>query len=206
MIIDAFKKQCPLPLMMAKKQIDAGVHELDIRVDNDTAVKNLTRLGKKSGLSVQVEDIEGGYLVSFFPGETKKTEASLPAESFTAQASIPSGGAGSGYAVFIGKDYVGEGSQELGYNLMKMALYTLSESDVAPTSILFMNSGVQLLTNGEQQIIENIKVLIEKGSEVLVCGTCLDYYQVKDKLAVGEISNMYDILERMQEAAKVISL
>ena len=200
MILDAFGKQCPLPLMMAKKEIDAGARELGIKVDNDTAVKNLTRLGAKTGLSVQTEVIEGGFLVSFYEGDlAPKTEG--------AGVSMPlSVGAGSGYAVFVSKDHVGEGAQELGYNLMKMALYTLSESDTVPASILFMNSGVLLLTEGEQQIIDSVNELAKKGTEVLVCGACLDYYQVKEKLATGEISNMYDILERMQEAAKVITL
>ena len=207
MIIDAFGMQCPMPLMMAKKEIDAGARELAIKVDNDTAVKNLTRLGKKTGLSVQTKQIEGGFLVSFAEIEGDGAPGALSGESdAVGNLSLASSGAGSGYAVFIGKDHIGEGEQELGYNLMKMALYTLSESDAVPASLLFMNSGVLLLTNGEQQIIDNINALIEKGSDVLVCGTCLDYYQVKDKLAVGDISNMYDILERMQEAAKVITL
>ena len=89
---------------------------------------------------------------------------------------------------------------------MKMALYTLSESDDVPASLLFMNAGVKLVAGGEQQIIDSVNKLAERGTEVLVCGTCLDFYGVKDKLAAGEVSNMYDILGRMQEAAKVITL
>ena len=108
--------------------------------------------------------------------------------------------------MFVGKDHVGEGDGELGYNLMKMALYTLSESEVPPASLLFMNSGVKLVAGDEAQIIDSVKKLEEGGTEVLVCGTCLDFYGLKDALKVGEVSNMYDILGRMQEAAKVISL
>ena len=108
--------------------------------------------------------------------------------------------------MFVGKDHVGEGDGELGYNLMKMALYTLSESDDVPASLLFMNAGVKLVAGGEQQVVDSVRALEEKGCEVLVCGTCLDFYGCKDQLAVGEVSNMYDILGRMQEAAKVITL
>ena len=108
--------------------------------------------------------------------------------------------------MFVGKDHVGAGDGELGYNLMKMALYTLSESDDVPASLLFMNAGVKLVAGGEQQVVDSVRALAEKGTEVLVCGTCLDFYGCKDQLAVGEVSNMYDILGRMQEAAKVITL
>lgn len=204
MNIDAFGKQCPIPLMMAKKEIDAGQKEFSISVDNDTAVKNLTRLGVKRGLHVEVNSIHGGYQVFFSAQEaTQVGSAATIIEDLA-----PSGASaeGSGYAVFIGKDHVGEGDEVLGYNLMKMALYTLAESSDAPVSLLFMNSGVKLLASGEDQITESVNALIEKGTEVLVCGACLDFYHLTESLQVGEISNMYDILERMQEARKVISL
>ena len=200
-VIDAFGMQCPKPLVLAKKEIDAGCRELSVQVDNETAVKNLTRLGGKTGLAVSVDDIEGGWLVSFAEGDG---EAPAPASAPTGAACAP--GAGCGYAVFVGKDHVGEGDGELGYNLMKMALYTLSESDDVPASLLFMNSGVKLVAGGEQQVADHVSALAEKGTEVLVCGTCLDFYGCKDQLCVGEVSNMYDILGRMQEAAKVITL
>lgn len=202
-IIDAFGMQCPKPLVLAKKEIDGGCRELAVQVDNETAVKNLTRLGGKTGLAVSTDVIEGGWLVSFSEGDG----AAAPAEaSAPAAASACAVGGGCGYAVFVGKDHVGEGDGELGYNLMKMALYTLSESDEVPASLLFMNSGVKLVAGGEQQIVDSVNTLIEKGTEVLVCGTCLDFYGLKEQMAVGEVSNMYDILERMHESAKVITL
>ena len=89
---------------------------------------------------------------------------------------------------------------------MKMALYTLSEAGDPPASLLFMNEGVKLIVEGQDQNIESVRKLMEQGTEVLVCGTCLDFYGLKEKLAVGEVSNMYDILGRMREAAKVIAL
>ncbi len=203
-ILDGFGKPCPMPLVMAKKEIDAGCHDLAVQVDNETAVKNLTRLGAKTGLSVACDKIEGGWLMTF--SEAGDGEQDAPDLSTLASGSSCSVGGGCGYAVFVGKDVVGAGDPELGYNLMKMALYTLSESDDVPASLLFMNAGVKLVAGGEKQIIESVSALIEKGTEVLVCGTCLDFYGLKDQLAVGEISNMYDIVGRMQEAAKVISL
>lgn len=203
-IIDAFGMQCPKPLVLAKKEIDGGLRELAVQVDNETAVKNLTRLGGKTGLAVAVDEIEGGWLVSFSEGDGVSAPAAAPVPAASGAACATGGGCG--YAVFVGKDHVGEGDGELGYNLMKMALYTLSESDDVPASLLFMNSGVKLVAGGEQQIVDSVQALMGKGTEVLVCGTCLDFYGLKDQLAAGEVSNMYDILERMHEAAKVITL
>ena len=195
-ILDGFGKQCPMPLVMAKKELDAGVTELAIQVDNETAVKNLTRLGKKKNMATSVDKIEGGWLITF--GEGDGIEAEAPAAILEAGSACSTTG-GCGYSVFVGKDFVGDGDLELGHNLMKMALYTLSEAGDPPTSLLFMNAG-------EEQVIEAVKKLEEQGTEVLVCGTCLSFFGIADKLSVGEVSNMYDILERMRESAKTITL
>ena len=170
---------------------------------NETAVKNLTRLGKKKNMATSVDKIEGGWLITF--GEGDGAEAKAPAATPEAGSACSTTG-GCGYSVFVGKDFVGDGDLELGRNLMKMALYTLSEAGDPPTSLLFMNAGVKLVAPGEEQVIEAVKKLEEQGTEVLVCGTCLNFFGIADKLSVGEVSNMYDILERMRESAKTITL
>lgn len=205
-IIDAFGLQCPKPLVLAKKELDGGCADLAIQVDNETAVKNLSRLGAKKGMAVTVDAIEGGWLVSFALGDgTLARPLDIPQ---AVPAGAACGPAGCGYAVFVNHDQVGEGDPELGRNLIKMALYTLSESDEVPASLLFMNGGVRLIAgpDAEQQCVDNVKTLEEKGTEVLVCGTCLNFFGIGDDLKVGEVSNMYDILGRMQEAAKIITL
>ncbi len=206
-IIDAFGLQCPKPLMLAKKELDAGCSELAVQVDNETAVKNLTRLGAKKGMGVSVDAIEGGWLVSF-GGAADAGAATAPLEALGASAGASCGPAGCGYVVFVNHECVGDGDPQLGRNLMKMALYTLSEADDAPASLLFMNSGVKLIAGAEceEQAVEHVRALEKRGTEVLVCGTCLNFYGIADDLKVGEVSNMYDILSRMQEAAKVITL
>lgn len=210
-IIDAFGLQCPKPLMLAKQQVDAGVREFGIRVDNETAVKNVSRLAERTGLAVEVSEVDGGWLVAFSEGDgaasgAGSAAAPLNAPAATAAAPACAPGGGCGYAVFVGKDHVGEGDGELGCSLMKMALYTLSECGDAPTCLLFMNGGVKLVAGGEEQVVESVRKLADQGTEVLVCGTCLDFYGLKERLQVGEVSNMYDILERMRDAAKVITL
>lgn len=211
-IVNAFGKACPMPLMMAKKEIDAGCRDLAVQVDNETAVKNVSRLGQKTGMAVSVDQIEGGWLVSLVAGDAQASAPEAAACSDCAPVPIPAvggcGPAGCGYAVFVGKDHLGEGDPTLGRNLMKMAVYTFGEGDDVPASLLFMNGGVKLIAGpeAEPQVVDAAKKLAERGCEVLVCGTCLNFYGIADQLQVGEVSNMYDILGRMQEAAKVITL
>lgn len=216
--IDAFGLQCPKPLVLAKKKIDAGQRELAVKVDNQTAVNNLVRLGDKTGIPVAAETIDGGWLVTFTGDADAAQSASAtgpagdgggarrPEHAADPASASCTLGQGCGYAVFVNHDAIGAGDAELGRSLMKMALYTLAEAGDPPSSLLFMNAGVRLVAGGEQQVADSVASLIEQGTEVLVCGTCLDFYGVKDALAVGEVSNMYDILGRMREAAKVISL
>ena len=195
MQIDARGKACPQPVILAKKEIDGGCRDLTVLVDNKTAVENLTRLGNSAGMTVTTGETAQGLFVRL-TGEGKIVEEPVIACPTT----------GNGYAVFVGKDVVGAGDRELGYNLMKMALYTLAQSDSVPAHVLFMNDGVKLPAGEEQQVIDSLMTLIEKGSLVLVCGTCLNYYGLADRLKVGTVSNMYDIMSAMQRADKVITL
>ena len=195
MQIDARGKACPQPVILAKKEIDGGCRDLTVLVDNKTAVENLTRLGNSAGMTVTTGETTQGLFVRL-TGEGKIVEEPVIACPTT----------GNGYAVFIGKDVVGAGDRELGYNLMKMALYTLAQGDSVPAHVLFMNDGVKLPAGEEQQVIDSLMSLIEKGSLVLVCGTCLNYYGLTDRLKVGTVSNMYDIMSAMQRADKVITL
>ena len=191
MRIDAGGKQCPIPVILAKKELEAGEQDVEIIVDGQTQIDNLTRLGDALGRKASSEAFGDKFLVRFENGETVK--GAVVSEANT-------------YAVFFNKDSIGTNDSELGGNLAKMAIFTLSESDRIPSYVLFMNEGVKLVTGVEPQIVENLNTLIEKGTKVLVCGTCLNYYGLKDELKVGTVSNMYDILGAMQEVSKVIKL
>jgi len=197
MFIDARGKACPMPVILAKKELDNGCGDLTVAVDDQTAVENLTRLATSRGFQVSRGEKDGVFSVRM----TGDGAAQAP-EPVCASC----GPAGCGTAVFIGKDHVGEGAPELGYNLLKMALYTLSQADDVPAYVLFMNGGVKLPAGDDPQVLDSIKALAAKGSEVLVCGTCLSYYGLTDKLKAGTVSNMYDILGSMRKAAKVVTL
>lgn len=191
MRIDAAGKQCPIPVIMAKKELEAGAQDVEIIVDGQTQIDNLARLGDALGRPTTSEAFGDKFLVKFKNGETKSGAQVAEAGS---------------YAVFFNTDAIGTNANELGRNLAKMAIFTLSEADNIPSYVLFMNEGVRLVTGVEPQIVDNLNTLIEKGSKVLVCGTCLNFYGLKEELKVGTVSNMYDILGAMQEVSKVIKL
>ncbi|WP_101909513.1 sulfurtransferase-like selenium metabolism protein YedF [Marasmitruncus massiliensis] len=195
--IDAKGKNCPIPVVLAKKEIDNGISTFTIEVDNQTAVENLRRLADNQGFNAAVQEVPGGFQLAF-----SKTGCVACEEAEQLLSPKPRTGK---WAVFIGKEIIGDGDSELGKNLMRMYFYTMTESDQLPTSLLFMNGGVKLPA-GDEQIIGHLKVLADKGVEILVCGTCLNFYKIADQLKVGTVSNMYDITQRMQQADKVITL
>ncbi len=188
--IDAMGKACPQPVILAKQALEAGQVPLTIDVDNPTAVENLKRMAASRGVEAQVSEAEGRYSVTF---------------QQSGQAAQPQAQKGS-YGVFIGKEWVGDGDPTLGGNLMKMFLYTLSQSEDVPTALLFMNGGVKLPAGDAADVIDSIRALEQKGAAVLVCGTCLNFFGIADKLQVGTVSNMYDIVSKMQACDKVITV
>lgn len=196
-LVDALGKACPIPVVMTKKEIDNGEEKIVTKVDNRIAVENLKKLAASTGYSVAVKEEEGFYQVAL-SRECEECDALLE------EMNIPAAAPKQDFVVFIGREYIGEGSEELGKNLMRMFLYTLSESEELPSHLLFMNGGVKLPTLDEQAA-EHLKSLNNKGVEILVCGTCLNYYNLTEQLKVGTISNMYDISDRMKKAGKVIS-
>ena len=195
-IIDAKGKACPTPVIMAKKAISAGESSFTVLVDNTTAVENLKRLAANQGFDAAAAEAEGVFSVAF-----TRTGCAACEEAVNAPLPAPGGD----WAVFVGRDIIGDGDRELGTNLMRMFFYTLSQGEDKPGAVLFMNAGVKLPTLDEQ-VVEHLKALSAVGVEILVCGTCLNFYGLTEQLRVGTVSNMYDIVTRMQKAGKVISL
>lgn len=196
-LIDAVGKACPIPVIMTKKEIDNGEENLVIKVDNKIAVENLKKLATSTGFIVEVKADNAIFFVAL---SKECDECNTMLEELVNENTVPK----SDYVVFVGKEYIGEGNEELGKNLMRMFFYTLTESKELPTHILLMNGGVKLATL-DDQTVEHLKVLVDKGVDVLVCGACLNFYDIAEELKVGSVSNMYDIVTRMQLAKKVLS-
>ncbi|SFD30947.1 sulfurtransferase-like selenium metabolism protein YedF [Clostridium uliginosum] len=196
-IIDAKGKNCPIPVIMAKKEIDGGNNSFLVEVDNKIAVQNLQKLANSQDFITSLEEGNGVFKVYFSKDCEECNEILAKLEENKKDLGT--------WSVFIGKDIIGAGSEELGKSLMKMYFYTISESEDLPKSVLFMNDGVKVPTLNDQAI-EHLKDLEKKGVEILVCGTCLNFYGLEEELKVGKVSNMYDITNSMKEASKVITL
>lgn len=192
-IIDAKGLECPKPVILTKKAIDATTDDIvTTLVDNEVAVKNLEKLAKSNGLEVEIEESNGEYKVHIKIEEgavVKKEESTLLADEVIA----------------IGTNLMGEGSEELGTILMKGFIYTLTETQPYPKTIVFYNSGVKLTVEGSDSI-EDLKKLEAAGVEVISCGTCLNYFHISDKLKVGEVSNMYSIVEALKGSSNTIRI
>lgn len=195
-IIDAKGKNCPMPVIMAKKEIDLGGTAFTVYVDNKIAVENLKKLGNSQGFKTTVQEVNGDFNVYFSNGCEECEEVLAKIEN-----KVPLGN----WCIFVNKSTIGTGAQELGESLMKMFFYTLEEGADLPKWILFMNDGVKVPTLNEQAV-QHLKELEKKGVELLVCGACLNYYNLENKLGAGTVSNMYDITDAMKKADKVITL
>lgn len=198
--IDARGLICPQPVILTKKALDGGEDALLVRVDNEPAVENVKRLAAHSGCTLRVEGSGHDFCLTL----TRNGAEVVPEQP---QARIEEAGTSSqgGWAVFCPRDILGDGDRTLGTNLIRMYFYTLSQGDDLPDAILFMNAGVKLPTL-DDQVVGHLKVLIERGVKVLICGACLDFYGLLDQVQAGNVSNMYDIVTEMGKYGKVVTL
>jgi len=213
-IIDVLGKPCPIPVIEAKKALaKQGVSQVLVKVDNIVAVQNLEKMAKGLGYGFSYsEKTKDSYEVTITGnGESLQTTQKTPLQSTadapkTVQSGVPLGDASlGGMVVVIGRNTMGSGAEELGKILIKGFIYSLTELNVPPECLIFFNSGAYLTSEGANTIAD-LQKLEEKGTQIFTCGTCSNYYNLQDKLAVGSIVNMYEIAEKMANAASVINI
>ncbi len=190
---------CPQPVLTAKELMEAHPDEsIEIVVDNEAAKINVSRFFKSQGMNVEVtQEPDGSIHVTGTPGEKDKTG------SEACEVIVSCGEGPQKILVFIPSDQIGTGDQELGKALMGNFLKTLKELGPELWRLLFLNSGVKLTINDSPHV-QTLKELEDKGVSILVCGTCLEFYGLMDQKAVGETTNMLDIVTSMQLATKII--
>ena len=201
MKIDARKKACPQPVILtikALKELSEG-DQVATTVDNQTAVENLKRLGQEKGCQVEVKEEGADYTVILTP-----PSGGVQMED-RAEVTWAEKAGGRDTVVVVGTDAMGQGNDDLGKILIKSFLYSLTQLEELPSALIFFNGGVKLTTAGSPSL-EDLKKLAEEGVKIISCGTCLDYYAIKDQLEVGIVSNMYEIASTMQVAGKVIRI
>jgi len=189
MIVDARGLDCPHPVILTNKAFDESDAVTTI-VDNEVAKENVSRLAKSKGFSIEVEEKEGDFHLHL------KREGCAVLEKLSEPTSGPT-------VLLLASDEMGRGSEALGKKLMTAFVQVLHEISPQPQKIICLNSGVKLVVEGSQ-VIEDLRAMEEKGAEILACGTCLGHYDLKEKLAVGKVSNMFDIASALLGAGKIV--
>ena len=193
-IIDCRGLSCPQPVIETKKTLESmkdGI--IEVIVDNVAAKENVSRFARSQGCQVESAEKGGNFNLKITKGDVR-TDAGISEGSALKKQVV----------LLITSDQIGMGSEELGRVLMKTFINTLIETTPRPETIIFMNSGVKLAIEGSP-VLESLDKLEKAGVNLLVCGTCLNYFEVKDKLKAGKVSNMYEIVEHMMGAEKVIA-
>lgn len=194
--IDATGLGCPKPVINTKKELDKIENgTVRVTVDNSIAKENILKLSKSLNCKSLVrEEREDLIIIDIEKGKNTEINSYNKVENNLDDKCI-----------FISSDKMGQGSDELGHVLMKGYIYTLTETKPYPKCIIFVNSGVKL-TSENKHTVENLKIMENDGVQILSCGTCLDYYNLKESLDVGSITNMYNIVEAMQDSSQTISI
>jgi selenium metabolism protein YedF len=198
-IVDARGLSCPQPVVLAKDALESD-KQVKVIVDNETALENVKRLGGKFGCDVSVEAKSSGiYEIQLIRPDdfNKDQEAFSPSCSTSETESGP-------FVIVVAEDKMGRGNDELGAVLIKAFLHTVAGQTKKPDVMIFYNTGVKLTVQGSD-VLDDLKKLESEGVQILVCGTCLNYFELTEKLAAGVVSNMYDIVEIMSGARRLLT-
>lgn len=195
-IIDTRGKLCPAPLILTKKGItEAPAGEIiEIQTDNDTAFGNLINYLSELKIETQSHRQGNEYTITI----TKPDELKEEVNPLTFCTTSPAN-----YVVAIKADVMGGGEEELGHILLRAFINSLKEVTQLPDAVILYNSGVKVALKGTDTAT-SLQELENRGVSVIACGTCVDYYEVKEELAVGVISNMYKITTLLSEAGHII--
>jgi selenium metabolism protein YedF len=196
--VDARGLDCPQPVIKTREALgQPGVLQVTVLVDEMSNVDNVMAMARNEGWDGKITRQEAAHI------ELELSRASRPLESTETSAAQDSCAIKEKIVALIASDRFGQGDDELGGILMRAFIKTLWEVAPRPQTMIFINSGVKLTTLGSE-LLADISKLADGGVEILSCGTCLDFYQLKDKLEVGKVSNMFEIASRLAGADTVV--
>lgn len=198
--VNAIGDACPIPVVKTKQAIAAlnGPGQVEVLVDNEIAVQNLTKMAGQKGYSaVSRREGEGRFAVVLTVGEA------APAPEETEEEACRPDARNGTLVVAVTSDAMGGGDDQLGRTLMKGFLYALTQQEALPHTILFYNGGARLTCEGSPAL-EDLRSLEAQGVRILTCGTCLNFYGLSEQLRVGGVTNMYDITEILTTAGRVV--
>ena len=196
--VNAMGDNCPIPVIKTKKAMQelTGPETIEVLVDNEIAVQNVTKMAASAGGNVSSEKLgDAQFKITIQMDGVPQTGGDEEA------ACMPD--ARDNTVVVVSSDRMGIGNDELGKVLIKGFIFAVTQLDTLPKTMLFYNGGATLTAEGSDSL-EDLKSLEAQGVEIMTCGTCLDYYGLKEKLVVGSVTNMYSIVETMASASKII--
>jgi len=200
-VINAKGLACPQPVILTKKALEVHT-EVAVLVDNATALENIKRLASGAKCSIEIRDEPGGIFRIDLKRQGGAASDIQNSENITCCTDVPSPVNGPNVFVIAG-DTMGQGSDELGVVLMKAFIHTAIELEAGPDVLILYNAGVNLAAEGSD-FLNDLKKLEEKGVKILVCGTCVNYFNLTGKIDVGIVSNMYDIAGTLSKAGRIV--
>ena len=198
-VIDAKGQPCPKPVVMTRRalaEIGEG-EELVVVLDNETSKDNVVGILCSQGVDVHVSGQDGVYRVV---GRKTARTSDAPQPQIPCQTL---GGGTRAHVICVKSNRMGIGDDELGDVLMRAFVNVLDETSLLPLAMVLYNSGIMLALK-DSPVLESLQKLERGGIRILVCGTCLNHFKQKDNIAVGTISNMYDIAETLSRAGHVV--
>jgi len=197
--LDCVGLPCPQPVLRVKDALEQGACLLEVLVDNQAAKNNILRFVQSQGhTAASIDRPGGGFAVRITAANGPGPQTDDP-RLYRCETPAPPR-----LVYVISSDSMGQGSEELGWALLQTYIQTIKEIKPLPDMILFYNSGVKLVT-AASGALEALKQLQDQGVEILACGTCLDFFQLKSAMRVGQISDMYAIMDAMARADKLVS-
>jgi selenium metabolism protein YedF len=200
-IVDTKGQLCPAPLIAAKKALketDEG-GSFVLLTDNKTSFENLSRFLKDNKADFKVSESEGIWTLTITKSQ-KDLIKPLAAEYCRPEISHFQKG---NFVVVISSDKMGEGDDQLGHLLINTFIKALKDLEELPKKIVFYNSGVKLVTTSSP-VIEDLRDLEKMGVDLMLCGTCVNFYSLGSIIGAGIVSNMYSIAEVMASSDKII--
>ena len=190
--LDCRGQQCPQPVIQVRRQLLAEPGTpLQVLVGDPAARDNVGRLATSYGYRVTVSEADGAFRLDLAPAAAN------------ASAPRPAAPAAGPTVVLVASDQIGHGDPQLGRVLMKNFLFTLTEGDASPDLMLFLNGGARLTVAGSE-VLEPLQKLADLGTDIATCGLCLEFFHLKESLAVGRVSNMLETVNALQGAGRVI--
>jgi len=193
--VDCRGLACPKPVINTRDALQGSTAPILVIVDDDGACTNVRRFAESQGAKVVVDQNGNEFHLTIEPGQNVRAESEPQI--------ICSTSANMNMVVYVSSEGMGSGDSGLGSKLMVGFLDTLSQFKDELSHVIFINAGAKLVVEGSS-VLEHVRQLEQLGVEVLTCGTCLSHFGIKDKLAVGRVSNMYEIIETLSLAGRIL--